>query len=134
MSMTEDEARAVQRPHTNRWTDGKHDAAYCCASVPDGGMSVSFHQCRRRPKFWHGSLGYCRQHDPVAVNQKRQDAQAKWERDRAAERDRREATKRRYEFLAACAGAVRKIADGHNDPRGLCADIIAEYRDCITDG
>lgn len=44
---------------------GAHGFAYqgtqCAAEVADGGRSVSFHQCRRKPGYGPDGL-YCKQH------------------------------------------------------------------------
>ena len=92
------------------------DYSRCAAMVPDGGRSVLFHQCAR--KNGHGPHGaWCKTHDPDAVNAKREVRYAKWR----AEWDKAD---RQREFDAACKLAVRQIAEGHNDPRGLCQSII----------
>lgn len=37
--------------------------------------------------------------------------------------------KRKYVFQTDCIAAIHKIADGHNDPRGLAQTIIAKMGD-----
>jgi len=74
------------------------------------------HQCAR--KNGHGPHGaWCKIHDPVAVKAKREAANAKLNAEWAA-------LQRDTEFTRACRAAIREIAAGHNDPRGLAQGII----------
>lgn len=124
---TEEEARKVSRPHKQDFTRAPHNPDFCCASIHDEGRSVGFHQCRNRPKYWYGALGYCGIHDPNRVKARREasDAKVRRELEESAERVRRADRKRR--FLEECEAAVRFIAKGHNDPRSLCKDILERY-------
>jgi hypothetical protein len=127
---TEEQARSIQPPYTGPFYARRtHDPTWCCASVPDGGRSVSFRQCGRKPKHWYGELGYCNQHDPNFVLDERD----RREREYRAKRDRYQAhlenTVRRRQFLDACEVAVREIAKGHNDPMTLCRALLQKYKE-----
>jgi len=67
--VTEEQARAAQRPWTGRFDKRAHNEAKCCAAVYDGGFGS--HQCSKNPKHWYGSLGYCGLHDPETVRSKK---------------------------------------------------------------
>lgn len=93
------------------------DFSRCCEEVHshDGWR---YHQCGR--KRGHGPDGaYCKQHDPVAVAARKEKSEAKH---RAAYRSDMQ---RAYgpTFLAA----LREIAEGHNDPRGLAQEIVSDF-------
>jgi hypothetical protein len=110
------EFRGQYRSYYGRsYSPQEPDYTRCASSVtPQGGWFSA--QCTR--KNGHGPHGaWCKQHNPVAVKE-RQDARdkqwhAKWDADR-----------RRLEFAAQCQAAIRQIAAGHNDPRGLAQEII----------
>jgi len=87
-----------------------------CAGGVYSGIWGGFKQCAR--KNGHGPHGaWCKLHDPVA-------AKAKSAARDAADKLKRDETRRRSEFEAACKAAIREIAAGHNDPRGLAQSII----------
>ena len=107
----------------------------CCAAVHNGGRSVSFHQCRKPIKVWRDvqlnkgeikNLGYCGIHDPVKVAERRKkrsdEYKAKSERSRAFYARR----KAKEDLGETAIEAIKKIAEGHNDPRTLCQSILAE--------
>ena len=97
------------------------DYSRCAEEVHRG---YSFHQCTR--KNGHGPHGaWCKQHDPIAVKAKADAAKAKWR----AEWDAKKAA---ADFQKACIDAVKAIADGHNDPRGLCIALLAEQNGSET--
>jgi len=109
------------------------DMANCRAAVHDGGRWPGFHQCTRKVKVTrevnhHGKIvemGYCKQHDPVAVKAKADAWRAKLDAD-CAERDAQRKAKRDAEDLARAAiAALRQIAAGHNDPRSLAIEVLA---------
>ena len=100
-----------------RYSNIKADLNRCCAKIYHATWASSL-QCAR--KNGHGPHGaYCKQHDPVAVKAKDEARRAKYK----AERDKKE---RVHVFQSDCIAAIRKIAEGHNDPRGLAQDIIAK--------
>jgi len=41
---------------------GELNSNYCSTSVPDGGRSVSFHQCKRKATKTLGDYGWCGMH------------------------------------------------------------------------
>lgn len=66
---------------TPRWKHEKPDATRCRVAVSDGGRSPLFHQCTKKAVVWHTGIGYCRQHNPEAVAERRRADASKWERD-----------------------------------------------------
>lgn len=95
----------------------KPDYSRCCEEVYEQGRGMMTHQCARKAK--HGPDGaYCKQHDPAAVKAREDLASAKYAAQRRAERPRWYAKK--------MLEALKLIADGHNDPRSLAAEIVAE--------
>ena len=93
------------------------DPARCCVEVSNGGRWPSYHQCNR-PRG-HGPEGaYCKQHDPEVVAARRAASEAAYN-----EKRRRKALMHADQYLAA----LRKIAEGHNDPRALAAEVVADF-------
>lgn len=110
---------------------------YCATAIPNGGRSVGFHQCSFKPKIYRmvqgvrggpsKSYGFCSIHDPVVVLRKRADNAAKWKREseeRRASWDRQNAIKAATD---ACVEAIKKIAAGHNDARGLAVETLSKF-------
>ena len=92
------------------------DFERCAEEISSDRYSMMYHQCSR--KNGHGPHGaWCKQHDPDAVKKRRDAQYQKW-RAEWAERDRK------AQFAADCKDAIRQIAAGHNDPRGLAQSII----------
>lgn len=99
------------------------------------GNHTDFWQCPRpikveREVLHHGepvTMGYCGQHDPVKVAERhaKRDAQyrAKW----AAREARWNAEARKEEMGEAAVDALRQIAAGHNDARGLAQEVLARF-------
>lgn len=50
----------LYKPHAHR--RAPLDSHYCAAAVHEGGQSVTFHQCGRRPALRLGGYGWCKQH------------------------------------------------------------------------
>lgn len=128
--MTEAEARKIVTPHTPRSLYGGGGGlrvGYCCASVPDGGRSVTSHQCGNKIVNMYGELGYCRRHDPVREMRRRE------ARDRAFEAEQKaKARARRIDAFRIEAGnVVTAIAKGHNDPVTLARDVFEAYVDVL---
>lgn len=91
----------------------------CCFEVFPNERGAIPHQCRKKRGFGPG-LAYCKQHDPGAVQARR---------DAADEKYRVESNKRRYQWYGrAFYDALEQIANGHNDARGLAQQIIAEFK------
>jgi hypothetical protein len=99
----------------------KPDYAHCCEEVTpnERGGYARRYQCQR--KRGHGpDEAYCKQHDPDAAKKRQMDSQAKneiaWQQ-------------RRYEISGKrFYDALVKIAEGHNDPRGLAHEIIDDFK------
>jgi hypothetical protein len=92
----------------------------------DGNWS-STHQCERKGKYEEGGYLWCGTHKPSIVAERKAAREAKWR----AEWDAKDAESRRQEaerkLKDAALDAIRKIAAGHNDPRGLAQEILAEH-------
>ena len=94
----------------------KPDYDLCAGRVSDGGRWPTSHQCAK--KNGHGPEGaWCKQHDPAAVKARQAASYSKWEAESAN-------SARNMTFAADCKTAIRDIAAGHNDPRGLAQSII----------
>jgi hypothetical protein len=93
----------------------KPDLKRCCVTVHGGGRWASFHQCHR--KRGHGpNNAYCAQHNPSVVEARNQKRDA---------RHKAEWQKRLIEIHGQrFYDALVKIADGHNDARGVARDAI----------
>jgi hypothetical protein len=88
-----------------------------CAHEVYDGMTRIFSQCAR--KRGHGPEGaFCKQHDPDMVKARNQKSA-----DDYREKRRREALRQSGTYIAA----LRKIADGHNDPRALAAETLDQF-------
>jgi hypothetical protein len=88
----------------------------CCERVSSGWHSK---QCSR-PRGFGPEEAYCKQHDPAKVAERRARGEAefkikmeKWKIESAAPI-----------FLAA----LKKIANGHNDPRSLAIETIKDFK------
>jgi|GEM_PF-6509011 len=84
--------------------------------VPDGGRWPTFHQCTRLAV----RDGYCKQHHPDAVRERRQrshdQSEARWQ-------------ERRLEIYGKSAiGLLREIAKGHNDPCNAAREWLRENK------
>lgn len=93
----------------------------CAGRVGSAGSFGGSCQCSR--KHGHGPQGaWCKTHDPVAREEKRMTRlaaeRAKWARDAAIRALRSERD-----------DIIRKIAEGHDNPRELCADWLKRWRD-----
>lgn len=75
------------------------------------------------------AVEYCGVHDPVRLAAK----QAERNRKQQAKWDAKEVTKKKAERAKAlrerALAAIRRIAAGHNDPRGLATDILREFEE-----
>lgn len=95
------------------------DTNRCKAAVHDGGRSVSFHQCTRKP--WRD--GWCKQHHPDTEATRDKERRARWEMESRARRREAQINAARREAL----DAIKQIAAGHNDPRGLAVELLGKY-------
>ena len=94
----------------------------CAEEVADRNSIYSFAQCSR--KRGHGpEQAFCKQHDPAAKKAREYAREAKWARERAIENNAQALPGSASMFLET----LRKIADGHNDPREIAQEAIANY-------
>lgn len=97
------------------------DLTRCCEEVTYyiGGWP-KHKQCTR--KCGHGPMGaYCKQHDPVAVKERQEKANADY---------RAKANAERYKWYGPTFfKALEEIAAGHNDARGLAQEVIAKFKE-----
>lgn len=88
----------------------------CAAEILGAGRADWPHQCANNNG--HGLHGaWCKRHDPEAVKAKQKANYDKWRIENAAK-------ERTTTFAIECQTAIRQIAAGHNDPRGLAQSII----------
>lgn len=92
----------------------------CCEEISTNERWPKRHQCSR--KRGHGPDGaYCKQHDPDAVKSRQSAADAK---------ARAKWNEERYKIHGKTFfDALEKIANGHNDARGLAQEVIATFKD-----
>jgi hypothetical protein len=118
MSYSSEFLAQYQKGYGQTYALRKPDYSRCAKEVnttPNERFS-SFSQCSR--KNGHGPHGaWCKQHDPEAVKARRDAQEKKWKANWAAE-------SRKLNFKRGCQDAIRQIAAGHNDPRGLAQSLI----------
>ena len=89
--------------------------AYCCELIANSGRSVSLHRCLRAAVVTREGAAYCKQHDPVAVQKRREESAARWhEKQRPVERRHR-----RLQDYHKLIAALRKIAVAKPQPLDL---------------
>lgn len=98
------------------YSPSKPDYSRCAGAVSSGFHS---YQCKR--KNGHGPHGaWCKMHDPVAAEAKRE-----------ARYNAYKETRDRQASIAALKNEqteiIRAIAEGHNDPRGLCSEWLERW-------
>jgi hypothetical protein len=95
------------------------DHARCCVEVSSRGSGwASFAQCAR--KRGHGpDLAYCKQHVPATVEARKGAADAK----ATAVYNRR----RKEIYGSTFWGVLKRIAEGHNDPRALAQGTLDDF-------
>lgn len=97
------------------------DYTLCCEEVWERNMRWSrAYQCSK--KRGHGPDGaYCKQHDPDVV---------KARQEKSEKRAREKINKERYKLYGRTFfDALEKIANGHNDARGLAQEVIADFKE-----
>jgi hypothetical protein len=99
-----------------------YDPAYC--AYPVWGITTT-HQCGRK-----ATVGiFCKQHDPIAWQARRDARDAKWQAEWAADRERNRLEDRRQNSIDAFKTALMKIAGGKlNDPAGYAAMVLEEWK------
>lgn len=91
----------------------------CCVGVWPNERGSIEHQCRNKRGYGPG-LSYCKTHDPASVKAREDKSQAKFRAQYNADR---------YGWHGKTFfDALQKIADGHNDARGLAQEVIAEFK------
>lgn len=94
------------------------DYTCCCESVWSRGRWSRSYQCQRKRGFGPDKA-YCKQHDPEV---------AKARKDAADARSNAKWQARRLEIYGKTFfDALKKIADGHNDARGLAQEVIDTF-------
>jgi hypothetical protein len=110
-------------PAYDKWggnpTGNAPDYARCCETVRESGVRFPHYvQCHRKRGYGPGEA-YCKQHDPVAVEARRAAAD---------ERYAAQTAKRRTEWAGPTfLAALRQIAAGHNDARGLAREVVEKF-------
>jgi hypothetical protein len=121
--------------YKDKWTGFKGNPERCRASVPDGGTSVGFHQCLRKPIVFRvneddgESYGWCRLHDPLTVEERRKLRRINLETQWAAERKAIEREQRERRALYACKKALERIVRGHKITRASASNILGMFPD-----
>jgi glycine/D-amino acid oxidase-like deaminating enzyme len=110
----------------------------CRASCSDNGRIIHFWQCTRKPKVFReldhpkGTFGFCGQHDPVAVARRQAARDKKW----SVKLEAQQASWQRdidiEDAKERCVAALRDIEAGHNDPRALARETLAQL-DALAD-
>jgi hypothetical protein len=105
----------------------------CCAYIysPLGnGHSVSG-RCSNKAKHEQNGFLFCGTHHPPMVAERNAKRYAERKRQREIEQARwaarAQAENADRQLKDAAVDALRKIAAGHNDPRGLAREILAEH-------
>ncbi len=128
--MTDEEAAAnkISRAHSPLgWQRANGQVGWelypeqCCAAVHDG--RVGFNRCSHKAKYRIGRLGYCATHNPPAVVARNAASTARMNAE-TAKRQKGWALERLGRDAIA---ALRIIAAGHNDPRALAAETLADF-------
>ena len=109
----------------------------CKASVLDGGRSVRFHQCQRRP--WKD--GWCKQHHPDTEAERRAQKELRYREER--ELDPRVRLDRAHEEIARLKALMGELAEvswellrgGDEDPdiRVRANALLARYQKEVGD-
>lgn len=97
------------------------DFSKCCEEVADTSLNwTHFHQCSRKRGFGPDEA-YCRQHDPAAVEERRRASD---------ERFTKEMNQRRVQLHGRTFyEALKQIAEGHNDARGLAQEVLGKFHE-----
>jgi len=98
----------------------KADTSRCAAHVSGAGWGGS--QCQRKATCdpnEDGKPTTCKQHSDSSMNARREKQRAAQETDMAKWQERYAAPRMR--------AALQKIADGHNDPRSLAQEVLAQF-------
>lgn len=101
------------------WHPAAPDFTRCCENVRTPvGATTDFHQCLRKRGFGPDGA-YCKQHDPSAAQARREASRARYVE---------QTNKLRYGWSGRTFyDALKQIAEGHNDARGLAQQVIADF-------
>jgi hypothetical protein len=110
----------VWKPH---WSYERVNVENCRASVHNS-IGISFHQCGNKGTKEHEGLLWCGTHYPPSVAKRRADRDAERQAIYRARRARSDQRQAHEELKEAALAAIRKIADGHNDPRALAQEVL----------
>lgn len=92
----------------------------CQAGVYEREWWGKWHQCHRKAAVEEDGARWCKQHAPSAEKARRQKAHEQYKAKWNAERPRW--------YAGKMMAIIEQIAAGHNDPSGLCADFLKDYR------
>lgn len=115
---------------TISWPGSTQGKPQCQGETTESGSNFTwFHQCARQGRTQTADgMWWCGIHEPAAVaaraaktTARQQAGQAKWAASYEASRRASQVASDYPRLLAA----LREIADGHNDARGLAAEVLA---------
>lgn len=121
----------IRRQHVSEavwFSDGHGERFGCTTRVFSDGRDMTGHSCGKTAKHdpdWQGNPTKCGIHSAAAEAKRKAKFEAKYAEDRA--KWAREAAQSRLESEAATI--IRQIADGHNDPRALCAEWVQKWKE-----
>ena len=100
----------------------------CRASVHSNGMGAVFYQCLNKPVVYRivegKEYGFCKIHDPVAVDKKNKERRAKWDAEWAAKEANHKYQEQKQKAFEACKKALEQIVAGHNDAKSLARETL----------
>jgi hypothetical protein len=106
--------------------DGNGERFGCTAKVYSGGRDMSGHLCGKVAKHDpddNGNPTACGVHSRAAAARRAAKSDARYA-EQTAEFARQSKQKA---LIRDAPNIIQQIADGHNDPRSLCAEWIAQY-------
>jgi hypothetical protein len=117
---------------SNRFGGGS-DETLCRAKVAPKGGSWFGLQCQRAPvvqrEIGGKTFGFCKLHDPEAVAKRKDERDAKRNAEWAAKNAAWHLEARKKAALPELIAAMKLIAEGHNDARGLAVEMLAKIGD-----
>lgn len=125
---------AFRRDHHDEavWFVDGHGERFGCTKTVYSDLDMTGHLCGKTAKHdpdGKGNPTKCGMHSVAAKAKRREKAAAKY-----AERcAKRAAINARRAMASEASEIVRHIADGHNDPRSLCADWVARMDAALGD-
>ena len=95
----------------------------CCETIWQG---MARYGCSRNGVVERKGKRYCRQHDPVAVDARRKKRDEEWCRKQMADEAAWQRKAAKMALAHASVEAIRQIAAGHNDARGLAQQVLTD--------